>query len=101
MTQITPFAIDIPDAELTDLKVRLEGTRWARPDPAGDWSRGVPRPYLEGLASYWGKDFDWRRQLFDCAVSGVKRGSLHSSSFFDWFDVAAISTSKSNKSPIG
>jgi len=60
MTQITPFAIDIPDAELTDLKVRLEGTRWARPDPAGDWSRGVPENYLRGLTKYWAGGFDWR-----------------------------------------
>jgi len=60
MTQITPFTIDIPDAELTDLKVRLEGTRWARPDPAGDWSRGVPENYLRGLTKYWAGGFDWR-----------------------------------------
>jgi len=60
MTQITPFTIDVPEAELTDLKQRLEGTRWARPDPAGDWSRGVPSDYARELADYWANGFDWR-----------------------------------------
>jgi pimeloyl-ACP methyl ester carboxylesterase len=62
MTEITPFRIAISDAEITDLKARIANARWARPDPVGDWSRGVPRDYLEGLAAYWGKGFDWRRQ---------------------------------------
>lgn len=60
MTDITPFTIDVSDAELTDLKVRLEGARWARPDPTGDWSRGVPEDYLQQLARYWADGFDWR-----------------------------------------
>jgi epoxide hydrolase len=62
MTAITPFQIKIADADLDDLISRLEGTRWARPDPSGDWSRGVPVDYLKALARYWAKGFDWRAQ---------------------------------------
>src|SRR3954463_13608343 len=58
---VTPFNIAVSDAELADLKARLSTTRWARPDPVGDWSRGVPRDYLEGLAAYWADGFEWRK----------------------------------------
>ncbi|HEU4946501.1 MAG TPA: epoxide hydrolase [Kribbella sp.] len=61
---ITPFRIDIPQAELDDLRARLAYTRWPSPDPAGrsDFSRGTPLTYLRELASYWGDGFDWRAQ---------------------------------------
>jgi len=52
----------IPDADLHDLKARLGRVRWGRPDPAGDWSRGIPADYLKGLADYWRDRFDWRAQ---------------------------------------
>ena len=60
MSNIRPFRIDIPDAELEDLRDRLARTRWPG-EPAGiGWSRGVPRDYLQGLARHWGEGFDWR-----------------------------------------
>jgi pimeloyl-ACP methyl ester carboxylesterase len=61
---IRPFRIEIPQADLDDLRSRLANTRWAPPAPteAADFSRGVPLTYLQELATYWGKDFDWRAQ---------------------------------------
>ncbi|MFJ7219480.1 epoxide hydrolase family protein [Amycolatopsis sp. NPDC098790] len=54
------FRIDIPEAELTDLRRRLERTRWPA-EPAGiGWERGVPAAYLRDLAEYWRTGFDWR-----------------------------------------
>ena len=50
---ITPFKINVSNAELGDLRSRLADTRWARPAPTADWSRGVPLDYLKGLAAYW------------------------------------------------
>ncbi|MFC4119652.1 epoxide hydrolase family protein [Nonomuraea zeae] len=61
MDEITPFRIDIPQADLDDLKERLRRTRWAAQLPGG-WDRGVPAPYLRELAAYWGSTFDWRAQ---------------------------------------
>ncbi|MEU5865805.1 epoxide hydrolase family protein [Nonomuraea sp. NPDC047529] len=54
-----PFRIDIPQADLDDLKERLRRTRWAGPLPGG-WDRGVPVGYLRELAAYWADEFDWR-----------------------------------------
>jgi epoxide hydrolase len=63
-TEIRSFRIDIPQAELDDLRSRLANTRW--PDPApdnrSDFSRGVPLAYLRELAEYWRDGFDWRAQ---------------------------------------
>lgn len=61
-TEIRPFRIDIPQADLDDLRDRLARTRW--PDPFGptDWSRGVPLEYLRDLTRYWQETFDWQAQ---------------------------------------
>jgi pimeloyl-ACP methyl ester carboxylesterase len=59
---IHPFHIDIPESDLADLKRRLAHARWPEAAPAADWSRGVPRDYLESLTRYFVSEFDWRRQ---------------------------------------
>ncbi|WP_285747162.1 epoxide hydrolase family protein [Lentzea sp. NBRC 105346] len=58
---ITPFRIEIPHADIEDLKARLANTRWPGPDlPGAGWSYGVPVDYLRSLASYWEQEYDWR-----------------------------------------
>jgi epoxide hydrolase len=45
-TSIWPFRLDVPQADLDDLRERLERTRWPD-DPSGaDWSFGIPVGYL-------------------------------------------------------
>jgi pimeloyl-ACP methyl ester carboxylesterase len=61
-TTIRPFRIDVPQAELDDLRDRLARTRWPDALPGVGWSRGVPLDYLKGLAEYWRTKFDWRKQ---------------------------------------
>ena len=57
---IFPFRIDIPLAQIDDLKERLANTRWPDESPGEGWSRGVRRDYLKGLAEYWQTKYDWR-----------------------------------------
>jgi pimeloyl-ACP methyl ester carboxylesterase len=59
---ITPFKIDIPQAQIDDLKDRLANTRWPDESPGEGWSRGVPTDYLKELAKYWQTTYDWRAQ---------------------------------------
>ncbi|MFI6426448.1 epoxide hydrolase family protein [Promicromonospora sp. NPDC050880] len=61
---LTPFRIDVPQADLDDLRDRLARTRWPLPVPGrtDDFGRGVPLPYLRDLAEYWRDEFDWRSQ---------------------------------------
>jgi len=56
-----PFHIDVPDAELADLRDRLLRTRWPDAEPVDDWSQGVPLAYLRDLCEYWATQYDWRR----------------------------------------
>jgi len=57
---IEPFRIAIPQADLENLRDRLQRTRWPRELPGIGWSRGVPGAYLETLAEYWRTGYDWR-----------------------------------------
>ena len=51
---IRPFRIDIPQADLDDLRDRLARTRWPDELPGVGWSRGVPaRSTSKELAEYW------------------------------------------------
>ncbi|MEV4266587.1 epoxide hydrolase family protein [Kribbella sp. NPDC049584] len=61
--EIRPFLIEVDDADLADLKLRLEHTRWPHPVPGDtdDWSRGIPGGYLRNLAEYWRTSYDWRK----------------------------------------
>jgi pimeloyl-ACP methyl ester carboxylesterase len=59
---IVPFRIDIPQADLDDLRDRLARTRWPDELPGIGWSRGVPPGYLKDLAEYWRVSYDWRKQ---------------------------------------
>ncbi|ADD44701.1 epoxide hydrolase family protein [Stackebrandtia nassauensis] len=59
-TAITPFRVDIPQADLDDLADRLDRARWPQ-EPAESGSHyGIPRSRVTALAEYWRTDFDWR-----------------------------------------
>jgi pimeloyl-ACP methyl ester carboxylesterase len=61
-TEIRPFRIDIPQADLDDLRDRLHRTRWPDELPGVGWTRGAPLGYLKELAAYWADGYDWRKQ---------------------------------------
>lgn len=58
--EITPFRIDVPQADLDDLRDRLARTRWPDQLPGVGWDYGIPLDYVRGLASYWREEYDWR-----------------------------------------
>ncbi|MFG1941831.1 epoxide hydrolase family protein [Nonomuraea sp. NPDC048826] len=62
VTDIRPFRIEIPQADLDELRERLGRTRWPSRLPRADWNLGVPVSYLQDLADYWAKEYDWRAQ---------------------------------------
>jgi pimeloyl-ACP methyl ester carboxylesterase len=57
---IRPFRVNIPDAELTDLRRRIQATRWPDRETVADQSQGVRLAKLQELVRYWGTDYDWR-----------------------------------------
>ncbi|MBT2227248.1 epoxide hydrolase family protein [Nonomuraea sp. NEAU-A123] len=59
-SDITPYTVHIPPADLDDLHERLARTRWAADLPETGWERGVPSAYLRELAGHWAEGYDWR-----------------------------------------
>jgi pimeloyl-ACP methyl ester carboxylesterase len=59
---IRPFQIDVPAAQLDDLRDRLARVRWPEELPDVSWDYGVPVGFLKDLASYWRTAYDWRAQ---------------------------------------
>ncbi|HSI25787.1 MAG TPA: epoxide hydrolase [Aeromicrobium sp.] len=58
-THIAPFQISIPQADLDDLRERLDRTRFAPAAPGDGWDYGTPEHYLRDMVERW-KSFDWR-----------------------------------------
>ncbi len=54
------FRIDIPQADLDDLRERVSRTRRAPVSVAQDWSRGTPPAVLDRVLTHWGGAYDWR-----------------------------------------
>ena len=59
-TGIRPFRIDIPQADVDDLRARLAGTRWPDQLPGVGWDYGIALDYVKELAEYWRTAYDWR-----------------------------------------
>lgn len=60
MTEIRPYRIDIPQADLDEVRDRLGRTRWPSQVPNVGWSRGVPVEHLRELTEHWLTGYDWR-----------------------------------------
>ena len=54
------FRVEVPEAELEDLRARLRRARWPERETVEDWSQGVPLAYLQDLCRYWADGYDWR-----------------------------------------
>ena len=59
-TAIRPFQVNVPDAELTELRRRINATRWPEREPVPDASQGVQLATMQKLARYWATEYDWR-----------------------------------------
>jgi pimeloyl-ACP methyl ester carboxylesterase len=58
---IRSFTIDVPQAELDDLRRRVEAMRWPSAELVEDRSQGVQLATMQELARYWTTEYDWRQ----------------------------------------
>ena len=58
---IRPFHVNVPESELTELRRRINATRWPDRETVTDASQGVQLATTQALASYWAKEYDWRK----------------------------------------
>jgi epoxide hydrolase len=61
MPLIKPFHLAIPEADLVDLRRRLELTRLPEAATTPGWDQGVPLAQLRALVDHWRTAYDWRR----------------------------------------
>ncbi len=57
-----PFTIQIEDDVLSDLRQRLQRTRWPDEIVGAGWDYGTNLDYLQHLMAYWRDAYDWRAQ---------------------------------------
>jgi pimeloyl-ACP methyl ester carboxylesterase len=60
-TEIRPFTVEVPQAELDELRQRIAATRWPERETVDDQTQGVPLATIQALAAYWGSEYDFRR----------------------------------------
>jgi pimeloyl-ACP methyl ester carboxylesterase len=56
---IRPFQVNFPEAELTELRRRINATRWPERETVADDSQGVRLAMMQDLARHWATDYDW------------------------------------------
>ena len=60
-SSIRPFQVGFPEAELAELRRRVNATRWPERETVTDDSQGVRLAMMQDLAAYWGTGYDWRK----------------------------------------
>ena len=58
---IRPFKVNVPEAQLADLRSRIKATRWPDRETVRDASQGVQLATTQALAHYWATQHDWRK----------------------------------------
>ena len=59
-TALRPFQVEFPEAELTELRKRVNATRWPERETVADASQGIQLATIQKLARYWGTEYNWR-----------------------------------------
>jgi microsomal epoxide hydrolase len=57
---MTPFDIAVDDADLDDLRRRLESARWPAELPGSGWDYGTDQSFLRSVVDRWRDGYDWR-----------------------------------------
>src|ERR1700733_1016745 len=60
-TAVRPFQVNIPEAELTELRRRISAMRWPDRETVTDQSEGPQLATMQKLARYWETEYDWRK----------------------------------------
>src|ERR1700736_3178346 len=59
---IRPFQnVNFTEAELTELRRRINATKWPERETVTDASQGVQLATMQALARYWATEYDWRK----------------------------------------
>src|ERR671913_1135894 len=82
---VRPFQVELPEAEIAELRRRIAATRWPSKELVADRSQGVRLATLQALARSWTTGYDWRKcearlnalPQFTTEVDGVEIHFIH------------------------
>ena len=88
---VRPFHVNVPEADLVELRRRVNATRWPERETVTDSSQGVQLATMQELARYWATEHDWRKcearlnalQQFITEIDGLDIHFLHVRSTHD------------------
>ena len=58
---VRPFHVSVPEEELTELRRRINATKWPERETVTDATQGVQLATTQSLARYWATGYDWRK----------------------------------------
>ena len=61
LESIRPYHISVNQEAITDLRNRVNATRWPQQETVTDQSQGVKLAQIQRLVKYWGTDYDWHK----------------------------------------
>ena len=87
-TAVRPFHVNVPEEQLTDLRKRVQATRWPERETVTDATQGVQLATTQALARYWATEYDWRKieakmnalPQFMTAIDGLDIHFIHARS---------------------
>ncbi|MDO7843922.1 epoxide hydrolase family protein [Sphingomonas immobilis] len=66
-----PFRVDVPQATLDDVNMRLSQTRLPVVPEGDPWAYGTSPAYLSALLDHWRERFDWR--VWESRINGFEQ----------------------------
>jgi pimeloyl-ACP methyl ester carboxylesterase len=86
--KIKPFAVQVEESVLVDLRRRLGQTRWPDQIPGSDWEHGPDVDFVRELCEYWRTEFNWRTHearintwpQFTTRIDGIELHFIHAKS---------------------
>jgi pimeloyl-ACP methyl ester carboxylesterase len=59
-TALRRFHVEVPEAEIVDMRRRINAAKWPERETVEDASQGVQLATMQKLARYWATEYDWR-----------------------------------------
>jgi pimeloyl-ACP methyl ester carboxylesterase/GNAT superfamily N-acetyltransferase len=69
-TPIQPYVLDIPEAQLDDLRRRLSAARWPAEIAEAGWDYGTEQSFLKNVIDHWLHRYDWRATESEVNATG-------------------------------
>ncbi len=60
-TAIRQFRVNVSETELTELRRRINATKFPERETVSDATQGVQLATIQALASYWATEYNWRK----------------------------------------